>query len=104
MDIANESSKFYYSLVGMLYTLYAITFLGIYYVNPEYINYLSIFIRFFVAIILIIRFNSLHKIPCNSSDRILITASAFFILIDMGVTEVLLHYLNIVRQTIAYTR
>ena len=101
MEFASQSSKFYYSLVAILYTLYAITFLGIYYVNPEYIEYLSLFIRAFVAIILIIRFSPLYKITCTESDRILITASAVFILVDMGITEILLDYLHIVRRTIA---
>ena len=88
------SVYFYYFLVSILYTIYIVTFLGIYYVNPEYSKYLSIFIRLFISIFLLIRFNPFSKLVINTNDSILISASAFFLLINTGVTEYLYNYVN----------
>ncbi len=91
---SNGSVYFYYFLVSILYTIYIVTFLGIYYVNPEYSKYLSIFIRLFISIFLLIRFNPFSKLVINTNDSILISASAFFLLINTGVTEYLYNYVN----------
>ena len=88
------SVYFYYFLVSILYTMYIVAFLGIYYVNPEYSKYLSIFIRLFISIFLLIRFNPFSKVIINTNDSILISASAFFLLINTGVTEYLYNYVN----------
>ena len=74
--------------------MYIVAFLGIYYVNPEYSKYLSIFIRLFISIFLLIRFNPFSKVIINTNDSILISASAFFLLINTGVTEYLYNYVN----------
>ena len=88
------SVYFYYFLVSILYTIYIVAFLGIYYVNPEYSKYLSIFIRLFISIFLLIRFHPFSKVIINTNDSILISASAFFLLINTGVTEYLYNYVN----------
>jgi len=98
--LKKKPSNIYYFFVGLLYVLYAVTFLGIYYVEPKYTEYLSIFIRFFVAVILIIRFNPLYKVTCSESDRILISAAAFFLLVNMGITEILFRYIEIAQKKI----
>ena len=74
--------------------MYIVAFLGIYYVNPEYSKYLSIFIRLFISVFLLIRFNPFSKVIINTNDSILISASAFFLLINTGVTEYLYNYVN----------
>jgi hypothetical protein len=89
-----NSYKFYYILVGMMYVIYAITFLGIYYIKPEYVEYLSIFTRVFIAAILLIRFNPFYKVTFSESDRILISAAAFFLLVNTGVTEYIMQYVD----------
>lgn len=89
-----NSYKFYYALIGIMYVIYAVTFLGVYYVKPEYIEKLSVFTRIFVAAVLLIRFNPFYKITFSESDRILISAAAFFLLVNTGVTEYIMFYID----------
>lgn len=89
-----NSYKFYYALIGIMYVIYAVTFLGVYYVKPEYIEHLSVFTRIFVAAVLLIRFNPFYKITFSESDRILISAAAFFLLVNTGVTEYIMQYVD----------
>ena len=90
--LQNEPVKIYYIVIGILYTGYILTFLGIYYANPEYIQQLNIFIRVFVSVVLLVRFNPFNEVVVSKSDRILISAAAFFLLITTGVTEIMIRY------------
>jgi hypothetical protein len=85
--LQNEPVKIYYIVIGILYTGYILTFLGIYYANPEYIQQLNIFIRVFVSVVLLVRFNPFNEVVVSKSDRILISAAAFFLLITTGVND-----------------
>lgn len=92
--LSNNSATMYYILVTFFYLAYILAFLGIYYVEPKYTEYLSIVIRLFVAIVLLIRFNPYFKVRFNENDKILISAAAFFLLVNTGVTEVLFYYFD----------
>ena len=47
----------YLLIVGAIYLCYLLVVLGIYNVNPQYIEHLSMFIQVFVCLFLIIRFH-----------------------------------------------
>ena len=81
--IEDFSTPFYRLLVLLLYIIYIVTAIGIAYVNPDYAIYLNRVIQFFIAIVLLIRFNPFRKkLTCNINDRTFILASSFFLLIN----------------------
>ena len=88
------ASPIYYWLIFLLYFIYIAVFFGIFYVNKQYINHLSIFIQVFIAIILMVRFNPLRHHVVKPSDNTIIFASAFFLLVNVGLTETLGNYVK----------
>ncbi len=88
------ASPIYYWLIFLLYFIYIAVFFGIFYVNKNYIEHLSVFIQVFIAIILMIRFNPLRHHEVKSSDNTIIFASAFFLLVNVGLTQTLGSYVK----------
>lgn len=80
------ASPIYHWLIILLYIIYLAAFFGILYVNNAYIHHLDVFIQTFIAVILIIRFNPFRKHVLKESDNTLIFASAFFLLMNVGLT------------------
>lgn len=74
------------------YVLYFIAFFGIWYVNPSYINVISVMMQLYVALFLMIRFNPFIKHEFRPYDDRLIFASAFLLLTNVGVTSVFTRY------------
>ena len=88
------ASPIYYWLLILLYFLYVAVFFGLFYMNTIYINHLSIFIQVFIALILMIRFNPLRHHVVKSSDNTIIFASAFFLLMNVGLTQTVVSYMK----------
>lgn len=88
------SAGMYYFFVLVLYIIYILAFLGMYYVNPKYTEYLSIGIRLFVSLVLLIRFSPFYNSKFTESDRILISAGAFFLFINTGITEYIFSFFS----------
>lgn len=80
------ASPIYHWLIILLYIIYLAAFFGLLYVNNAYIHHLDVFIQTFIAVILIIRFNPFRKHVLKESDNTLIFASAFFLLMNVGLT------------------
>jgi len=91
--IQNISSSVYYWIIGIIYFLYFVSLMGIAYINPSYTSYLNSFIRIFVAFVLLLRFNYWRKITCiSTNDRVIIMASAMFLLINEGIDIIIRQY------------
>ena len=75
------------------YVLFAIALTGIYEIDPLYLSTLRIFLKYFICIILIVKFNPFtHKISYRATDvefnRHLIFHSAIFLLLATTATNV----------------
>jgi len=81
------SVSVYYWLIGILYALYFGSIFGIARVDPKYTDYINVGVRIFIAVILLIRFNPFRRLNCTSNDRVMIMASAVFLLINEGVSS-----------------
>ncbi len=80
----------YLAMVGAFYLLYAITFLGIMYVNPKYIANLDLAIQTFVCAFLIYKFHPFRQHKLEPFDSNIIFASALLLLANMGLTQYVL--------------
>jgi hypothetical protein len=74
-------------MVAMFYLLYFLAFFGIYYVNPDYIHFLSISIQLFICGFLMWSFNPFIKQELRIYDRQIIFAAAFFLLNNVVIIE-----------------
>jgi hypothetical protein len=81
------TAPLYFASIGVLYFLYIITFLGVVYINPNYIKHLSIFVRIIVSLFLIFRFNPFRDAVLHKFDANLILAAAALLIIDLLTTE-----------------
>ena len=89
---SNIKKAFYYSFnisIIIIFILYIVTFLGIFYINSNYINAFSVIVHIIIALILIIRFNPFYKTQFdNDIDPPIIFTSGLFILTNIGFTFV----------------
>ena len=66
-----------YSIITM-YLLYVIALFGISTVAPEYLHYLTTFIKYYVLLVLIIRFNPWNKFKVDDFDREIVFSFSYF--------------------------
>jgi hypothetical protein len=88
-DIILDKSKkpFYYFMSFIFWTSNILLFLGIYYVNPVYMETTKKYMEIFICIFLIIRFNPLRKAILHEFDQYLIFISGIIILTNIGILE-----------------
>jgi hypothetical protein len=84
----------YLFLIILVHLLYIITYFGILSYNVKYIDYLNIGIQLFICLFLIIRFHPFRKHHLKEFDANIIFGSAIYILINLGLTEYIIHYVN----------
>jgi len=96
VELAVETVKkpLYLAMVGALYISYAAAFLGIMYVNPKYIENLSLAIQTFVCAFLIYKFHPFRQHKLEPFDSNIIFASALLLLANMGLSEYVLSTLR----------
>jgi len=85
--IETVKKPLYLSMVGALYFSYAVAFLGIMYVNPRYVENLSLAIQIFICSFLIYKFHPLREHRLDPFDGTIIFASASLLLANMGLVE-----------------
>uniref|UniRef100_A0A6C0HZG5 Uncharacterized protein n=1 Tax=viral metagenome TaxID=1070528 RepID=A0A6C0HZG5_9ZZZZ len=99
MGIDNDFEKiqkhiFMFSVV-IIHISYIAIFLGVFYINENYIRYLSTLIQTFVAILLTIRFNPFNKYyKTTEFDKQIIFYSATFLLLNVVSTEIYTTFLK----------
>ena len=76
------------------YILFSFSLLGIYVVSPTYLPILTNFIKLYIAILLIWKFNPYHSIntPIHSHERSLIFSSAIYLLLTTTFGDILQDY------------
>lgn len=77
----------YYSTSILLYLSYLAIFLGIYAINPEYLQTAIHTLEFLICLILIVRFNPFQTARLEKYDQQLIFLSATILLTNLGITN-----------------
>ena len=92
--IEHIKKPFYLSMVILLYIAYIVTFFGIFYIDPQYVVYLSYAIRLFVCAFLIYKFHPFRQHRLEQFDGTIIFATAVLLLTDMGMSEYVISQLQ----------
>lgn len=80
----------YIILTFILYASYFAAYVGVYYLNPTYVNMLSRTIRLVVCLFLLQRFHPFKQShSTNEFDVKIIFASAVLLLTDLGITQLI---------------
>jgi len=85
---------FYIFLIILVHVLYITAYIGILNYNVKYIDYLNIGIQLFICTFLIIRFHPFRSHHLKEFDANIIFGSAMYLLVNLGLTEYILHYVN----------
>lgn len=72
--------KIFFGALYLSYFLYFIAFFQIAQYNPKYTEFLDSFIKYYVMIFLLIRFNPFVKTTFTEFDRTIVFSSAIFML------------------------
>lgn len=88
MFFMNKIKKsLYYGVSILLYISYLAIFLGIYAINPEYLQATIHTFELFICLILIIRFHPFQTARLEKYDQQLIFLSATILLTNLGITN-----------------
>jgi hypothetical protein len=80
------------------YIVYVATLLGITKTRPQYLSELDNYVKIYIALFLIWRFNMFRKIEFTELDRKIVFSSALFLLATTAVNNILITYLNQIKQ------
>lgn len=78
--------KIYIFTLYFVYLLYILSF----FTNNKYQNYISnirLYLKYYIIIFLIIKFNPLHKSKCTSFDKFIIFQAAIFLLLTTNIVK-----------------
>ena len=77
------------------YTIYILTALGIASISPKYIDTLDFWVKIYISLFLLIRFNGfVGKIKFTELDRKIVFSSGLFLLTTIGVNQLLQNYIE----------
>jgi len=89
-----KHNDFYHWTQIIYYILFSFSLLGIYLVTPVYLPILTNFIKLYIAILLIWKFNPYYRVNTRiqSHDRELIFSSAIYLLLTTTLGDILEQY------------
>jgi len=86
------------SFVILTYSAYVLTLLGITNSAPQYLSELDNYVKIYIALFLIWRFNMFRKIEFTELDRKIVFSAALFLLATTAVNNILISYLQQIKQ------
>jgi len=93
--ILDRSKKpFYYTMSIIFWVSNILLFLGIYYVNPIYMETAKKYLDIFICVFLILRFNPLRKAVLHEFDQYLIFISGVILLTNVGILDYVETYIK----------
>jgi flagellar biosynthesis protein FliP len=87
--------SFYDYLTIISSILYILVLFGVFTFAPDYLIYVTSFIKIYISIILLYKFNPLHKsIHITNDDKKIIFTSGIYLLLTTALGEYLIAYKN----------
>lgn len=86
--VINQAGKYYRILPIILTTLYGLLFVGVIYINPEYLQNFRTIMQLFVCLFLIYRFHPYKEHVLKKYDAQIIFSSAIFLLVNITAVDI----------------
>lgn len=86
--VINQAGKYYRILPIILTTLYGLLFVGLIYINPEYLQNFRTIMQLFVCLFLIYRFHPYKEHVLKKYDAQIIFSSAIFLLVNITAVDI----------------
>lgn len=100
-NITDTIGKYYGILPIILLTAYGLMFIGIVYINPEYLYMFKTLMQVLVCIFLIYRFHPYRTHVLQKYDAKIIFSSAMFLLVNISAVAVANKLVNPIDDTLA---
>ena len=100
MNILNTHKNIYKYTIYVSYLLYAIILMGLSHSAPQYLKTLDNFLKIYVSLFLIFKFNPLRKSKFTNFDRKIVFSSAIFLLTTTTITNIFITLLVIESELI----
>uniref|UniRef100_A0A6C0CN35 Uncharacterized protein n=1 Tax=viral metagenome TaxID=1070528 RepID=A0A6C0CN35_9ZZZZ len=91
-DNMNWHQNVYLSILYTSYVLFFIAFTGVVSVNPDYLSTLETVIKYYISILLLIRFNPLVDRKVTKFDKRIVFSSALLLFISTAAYSIALNY------------
>lgn len=88
----NVKKPFYIITIFLIYGSYLLFLLGIYSVNPLYIQTVFRYFEIFLCLFFIIRFHPFRKAVLRDFDQYLIFVSGFILLTNIGIIQYIVNF------------
>lgn len=99
---ANSSSVVFWTF-AFIYFLYIIVVIGVSNLAPQLLVYLEMFVRIFVCVFLLIRFNPFRKRACTAADNNMVFIAAILLLSAQGLTKLASYFIENTKRLYDYT-
>ena len=86
--IINQAGKYYRIVPIILTILYGLLFVGVIYINPEYLQNFRTIMQLFVCLFLIYRFHPYKEHVLKKYDAQIIFSSAIFLLVNITAVDI----------------
>ena len=101
--IYNFQNRSFILIIFTFYILYAVSILGLSRNAPQYIEILDTYVKIYICIFLIYRFNPLRtKIEFTELDRKIVFSAGLFILTTTAISKVASYYLDKAKTTLSH--
>lgn len=97
-DIHRFQNNIYDIVVYITWILYVVIALGLSANAPQYLDDLQYYIKLYISLFLIIRFNPLRRVRFTGLDAKIAFSAGIFLLGTMAVDSLLKNYLNVLKQ------
>ena len=95
--LTNFQNNIFNVIIFITYISYFALAIGIFNTKPEYLSVLSFFVKIYVCIFLVLRFNPFRKVIFSELDRKIVFTSALF-LITESINDVLMKYIKQINE------
>jgi hypothetical protein len=98
LNIKDKLFKYQHNLFNIFliisWVTYAFLVFGVFTVAPEYLIRLDYYVKIYVSLFLLYRFNPFNKIEFNELDRKIAFTSGVFLFTTSTINDLLIYYVN----------
>ena len=100
----NKLQDFWFNIfIIVTYSAYILFAIGIFKTQPQYLQQLDYYVKIYVSLFLLWRFNPFRKIEFTDLDRKIAFSSGIFLFTTTAINQLLTSYLNRIKDVLKQT-
>ena len=98
----NVQNFWFNVFIALTYTTYALLTFGIFSTSPEYLRVLDNYVKIYISMFLLWRFNPFRQIEFTDLDRKIAFSAGMFLFTTSAVNQILMKYLDNAENIVQY--